>query len=126
MSKNLSALVASVSLCAALAWPAQLAAQEQKEEKNEHHHYKLIDVGTFGGPGSIFSNPDSRVINNRGTAAGWADTSTPDPGCFLDCLVNNAFVWKNGVTTDLGAQQPGRGTHTQGVNNRVLMFAGSE
>ena len=31
-----------------------------------------------------------------------ADTSTPDPLCFLDCYVTHAFQWQNGVTTDRG------------------------
>jgi probable HAF family extracellular repeat protein len=121
MRTHLATIVVSVSLCAAFALSARLAAQEQKEQKNEHHRYKLIDMGTFGGPTSFFSNPDSRVISNRGTAAGWADTSTPDPGCFFDCLVNHAFVWKNGVTTDLGALPGGLSSLALGVNNRGLV-----
>jgi probable HAF family extracellular repeat protein len=118
--------VIAVTLFSTLAMSVQLAAQEQKEQKQEHHHYKLIDVGTFGGPSSIFSNPDSKVVNNRGTAAGWADTSTPDPGCFLDCLVNHAFVWKNGVTTDLGALPGGLSSLALGVNNRGLIVGQSQ
>jgi hypothetical protein len=41
-------------LCAALAVPFVAAAQE---EKNEHHHYKLIDMGTFGGPAACLATP---------------------------------------------------------------------
>lgn len=84
----------AVSLCFVAV--VRTSAQEQKKE---HHHYKLIDMGTFGGPRSLFSVPDSRVLNNRGTATGVADTSVPDPNCFFDCLVDHAFVWKNGVIT---------------------------
>jgi hypothetical protein len=85
MRKNLNSLLAAVGLCATLALPFVSSAQE-KQEQNEHRHYKLIDMGTFGGPGSVFSNPDSRVINNRGMATGVADTPTPDPNCFFDCF----------------------------------------
>jgi hypothetical protein len=46
-----------IALFTAVTMPVSLAAQEQKEEKNEHHHYKLIDVGTLGGPNSLFSGP---------------------------------------------------------------------
>jgi probable HAF family extracellular repeat protein len=127
MRKNLTALIVSLSLCAALAVPVRLAAQEQKEDKNEHHHYKLIDMGTFGGPNSFFSNPDSRAINNRGTATGWADTSIPDPNClFFDCLVNRAFVRKNGVTTDLGTLPGGQSSLAYWVNDRGLIVGQSQ
>lgn len=37
----------------AMAAPAGLAAQEQQHEKDNHHtRYKLIDLGTLGGPHS--------------------------------------------------------------------------
>ena len=89
MKKNLTAFTASLSLCATLAIPSASSAQE---EKKEHHQYKLIDVGTFGGPSSLFSNPDSRVINSRGTATGVADTSIPTIQIvFYDCLVDHTL-----------------------------------
>jgi hypothetical protein len=50
--RNLTALVISLSVCAALASPLRLAVQGDQERKPKHHHYKLIDVGTLGGPGS--------------------------------------------------------------------------
>jgi hypothetical protein len=60
-----------------LAIPVLLAQQEQKEE---HPHHKLIGLGTLGGPQS-FGDPGHGAanINNRGTVAGVADTTTPDP-----------------------------------------------
>ena len=90
----------------------ELAAQEQHH--HWHHHYKLIDIGTFGGPkgwlnhggdNGAFANA---VGNNRGAFTGFADTSEPDPlkdnpgFCFTDCYVNHAFQWQNGVRKDLG------------------------
>lgn len=72
----------------------------------EHHRYKLIDLGTFGGPASYFANGFDGILNNHGTSAGWADTSTPDPYpgfCFnLNCFVSHAFAWQGGMLTDLG------------------------
>jgi probable HAF family extracellular repeat protein len=119
--------VVAVMLFSTLAMSVHLAAQEQREEKNEHHHYKLIDMGTFGGPNSWFSNPDSRAINNRGTATGWADTSIPDPNClFFDCVVNRAFVRKNGVTTDLGTLPGGQSSLAYWINDRGLIVGQSQ
>ena len=70
-SKTWTRIIALV-LFDALPLPLVSSAQEQK---GQHHHYKLIDVGTFGGPRSQFSTPSSAGINNRGTATGVADTS---------------------------------------------------
>jgi hypothetical protein len=69
----------AIALFTGLALPLHLAAQNKQDHTHKHRHYQLIDMGTFGGPSSLFSNPDSRAINNRGTATGMADTSIPDP-----------------------------------------------
>jgi probable HAF family extracellular repeat protein len=82
---------------------------QQGDQGEEAVHYKFIDLGTFGGPASYFSEQGigARVLNNHGDVAGYADTSTPDPsapGCFnLDCFVSHAFRWHNGARIDLGA-----------------------
>jgi len=79
-SKTLMCITA-ITLFAALALPGQLAAQ--------HHHYKLIDLGTFGGPSSYFNSLDltdvfgfgtvfynlAQVRNARGVFVGFADTN---------------------------------------------------
>jgi probable HAF family extracellular repeat protein len=107
-SRTLTCITA-MALFAALAVPLRLVAQEQQQK--EHTRYKLIDIGTFGGPNS--SVPTSflplndttgvQVISNNGTVTGAADTSTPDPLCFLDdCFYPNAFQWQKGVVTNLG------------------------
>jgi probable HAF family extracellular repeat protein len=106
-SKTWTRIIA-LTLFAALAMPVSLAAQDKAKPKHQYHRYQLIDVGTFGGPqsfqylGNVGAN---RVLNNRGTFAGWADTSMIDPLCFFDnpdCNVAHAFVWQNGAKTDLG------------------------
>ncbi len=43
--------IIAVMLLTALATPLRLVAQDQKKT---HHHYKLIDLGTFGGPQGYF------------------------------------------------------------------------
>jgi probable HAF family extracellular repeat protein len=119
-----------VSLFAALAMSIGVTAQDNAspDYKPKHHQYKLIDLGTFGGPDSLFSTP-SLVINNRGTVAGLADTSIPDPydpNCFFDCLVDHAFVWKNGVTTDLGTLPGGSSSWAYWINNGGLIVGVSQ
>jgi probable HAF family extracellular repeat protein len=120
----------AVTLFSTLAMSVHLAAQEQKEGKNEHHHYKLFDVGTFGGPASQYSVPSSAGLNNRGTATGVADTSIPDPNpapnCFFDCFVDHAFVSKDGVTTDLGTLPGGASSFAYSVNNNGISVGQSQ
>src|SRR5215472_13549048 len=86
-----------------LALPVQLAAQQTR--------YRLIDLGTLGGPNS-FPSPAGQnsfgqgvvMLNNAGRVAGWADTTIPDPFSFGNdglCLITHAFQWDNGTLTDL-------------------------
>src|SRR5262249_468322 len=74
--------------------------------------YKLIDLGTFGGPASYFPNGFDGILNNHGTAVGGANTSTPDPFCFpaSSCFADHAFLARNGRVTDLGALEGGSGS----------------
>ena len=68
--------VALMILLATLALPVQLAAQ--------HTRYKVIDIGTLGGPAAYEQGNGpgtSQTLNNAGVVAGTADTSTPDPTC---------------------------------------------
>src|SRR5215470_10588461 len=60
--------------------------------------YRLIDLGTFGGPASYFPNGFDGILNNHGTAVGGANTPTPDPFCFpaLSCFAEHAFIAQNG------------------------------
>lgn len=73
--------------------------------------YRLIDLGTFGGPQAGQAN--GPYINPGGLVAGTADTATPDPyapndnGAFNgDPFVQHAFLWRHGTLTDLGALGP--------------------
>ena len=57
-----------------LAMPLGVQAQQVKK----HHMYKVIDVGTFGGANSTFSNPD-HGLNAYGVLIGGAETPDPNP-----------------------------------------------
>ncbi len=112
----------------ALAFPVVCSAQEsQVQGKPQHHHYKLVDLGTFGGPNSFyFSSPVVQSVNNRGTVAGAADTSLPDPTCFGDCNILHAFSWEKGVLTDLGTLPGGSNSIAFWVNEQGLVMGVSE
>src|ERR1700687_3686589 len=57
-----------LTVVAAVRLPAQ---GQPQSEKKEHIRYKLIDIGTFGGPNSG-NNGESTVMNNQGAVVGFA------------------------------------------------------
>jgi probable HAF family extracellular repeat protein len=104
-----------MTLFAVLALPVPLAAQ--------HTRYKLIDLGTFGGPHSYGSvNGDGfSLLNDPGVVASYADLAVPDPNASFfcydpDCFQAHASKWKHGVITDLGAL-PGNNNSAAGSIN---------
>jgi probable HAF family extracellular repeat protein len=116
MKSRILMLIAVMTCLVALAIPLRLAAQKQKHYTVMHHHYKLIDMGTFGGPVSSINYPFSDgTLNSRGVTVGWSATSastSPTSNPFicggLDAVVpfiTHAFQW-DGAVTDLGALPP--------------------
>jgi hypothetical protein len=104
MRSRIWTCITTIILLSALAIAMGLAAQEQQgppEQKAGHPGYKLIDLGTFGGPTSISSGASGTgngfsagFLSRRGTVVGVADTSVGDPyspNCSLDCFVAHAF-----------------------------------
>ena len=119
--------------------PATLPAQ--------HHHYKVIDIGTFGGPSSYFNDLHlgdnygfgsvfygfAQIQNSKGNFVGFADTSAPDPYsgdpmfCYvLDCFVTHAYQWQGGVMTDLGALPGGASSAAFWINSNGLIAGDSQ
>jgi probable HAF family extracellular repeat protein len=93
-----------------------------------HHHYKLVDMGTFGGPNSTnaWSGIGNTNMNSGGTVVGEADTSAYDPYCLVNCFLNDAFQWQNGVLTDLeGLPGNANGTYASSINSRGWVSGGS-
>jgi probable HAF family extracellular repeat protein len=115
----------SIALFAALALPGELAAQQ-------HHHYKIIDVGTFGGPDAYLSYPlpGEVQINQNGLVVGVADTTSADPyspNCLTgECYLVHAFQWQKGVLTDLGALKETNGSYAFSSNSRGQVVGVSE
>ena len=126
MKSSKSILIIATFFFTIVAAHVQLAAQE-------HTHYKLIDLGAFGGPQSYVNIPDDNyapVLNNQGTVVGWADTSTPDPYpnfCFdEDCFVARAFEWSNGVRIPFRGLAHGLSSLTAWISANGLITGTSE
>ncbi|MGA9393447.1 MAG: hypothetical protein WBV69_23660, partial [Candidatus Sulfotelmatobacter sp.] len=132
--------IIALVLFAPLAIPAQLAAQDNQSHK--HHHYKLVDIGTFPGLSiynrQVTSNGSAvtefqQILNNQGTLVGGADTPLVNPyGCFNPfnqsnlCYVQHAFVWQNGKLTDLGTLPEGSASFAYFLSDNGLIAGGSE
>jgi probable HAF family extracellular repeat protein len=120
-----------LALTCALLTAAHTSAQEPTAK---HHQYKLIDLGTFGGPQSgVNGEPTLNFINSAGVLVGGADTSTltPAPGCYnpvnnLDCFVSHAFVWRGNGLDDLGTLPGGYFSFAEAINQRGQIAGVSE
>ena len=107
---------------------APAAAQDSTFHHAKHRRYKLVDIGTFGGPqGNV--NPEGNggpYINHRGVVVGQTQNTTPlSPTantflCFPGPNVNHAFKHVHGKTIDLGALEPSfqNCSDALGINNR--------
>jgi probable HAF family extracellular repeat protein len=124
----------AITLLVAATLAGRTSAQEQK-----FHHYKLFDLGTFGGPHNHINadgflsaySGDAQDVNNAGTVVGWADTSTPDPYgpdfCFDgECYVAHAFQWQKGFLHDLGTLPGGPSSATSWISANGLIAGASQ
>jgi len=122
MSSKTGTRIIALAQFAALVIPVQLAAQNAEANHHEYHHYKLVNVGTFGGPNSsnAWAGIGNRTMNSGGTVIGEADTPASDLYCLVgDCYLNDAFLWQNGVMTDLqGLPGNVNGTYAASINSR--------
>lgn len=121
-----------VYLFAVLAMPVWTAAQDNPSQnpKPKHHQYKLIDLGTFGGPNSVVPTWAAVGVNSQGTVMVQGDTTIPDPhapNCFWpDCLVNHVGIWRDGVLTDLGVLPGVNSGQPLWINERGVVVGVSE
>jgi probable HAF family extracellular repeat protein len=120
----------SLALTALILWFAGTTVSSAQQtllgNKVKHQRYKLVDLGTLGGPVSYESvdGEGNQILNNAGVIAFSADTSIPDPNapdfCFNPhpdgCFVTHATKWKDGTLTDLGAL-PGLNSSAAGAIN---------
>jgi probable HAF family extracellular repeat protein len=115
-------------LAATVRIPPSLGAQEVVPHSPR---YRLVDVGTFGGPNSVY-NVTTRIATDDGRVVGAANTADPDlnasPYCFDQetCFVQHAWEWRKGVVTDLGVLQDGYSSYTNAINVRGLIAGQSQ
>jgi len=107
MKSGFATYLLPISLMAALAVPAGIAAQDDGPRPQ---HYQVIDLGTLGGPHSYGSvnGQGFALLNNSGIVASYSDLGSiqlnADLGCYVpDCFEAHATEWKDGAATDLGA-----------------------
>ena len=126
------ACLSTIILCPALLLPGRLNAEEHGHQ-SRHPRYKLVDLGTLGGPISYGSaNGDGgRLLNNAGVVSSYADTTEPDPFapdfCFdADCLLAHAYRWRNGVMHDLGSLADGYNSLAAAINDHGWSLGASQ
>lgn len=91
-------------------WTRSVAA-EASTSPSQSPRYRLIDLGTLGGPNSA-ETVEFPFINNTGMVVGFADTAIPNPNN-PEGFVFHAFRWREGPIRDLGTL-PG------GVNSQAI------
>jgi probable HAF family extracellular repeat protein len=124
--------ISAFIFCSMVGISGGLVAQEQTAQAKpvQHHHYAVIDMGTFGGPASFFvlalnAHP---WINSRGTAVGGSTNATPTSaqsnpfvcggGAGILQNLNHAFRYQAGAVNDLGALAPsGENCSVANANN---------
>jgi probable HAF family extracellular repeat protein len=85
--------------------------------------YRLIDLGTFGGPNSA-ETVEFPYVSNRGTVVGFADTAVRSDG--EEGFIFHAFRWRRGVLTDLGTLASGRNSFATVVNDHDVVVGLAE
>ena len=121
-----------------LAIPVAVTAQDgvTQNQNTKHHHYKLVELGTLGGPQSVIFEQATRPLNNEGIVVNCADTSNLDPNnpqnpyfvypdSQVDPYIQHISRWRDGVKTDLGALPGGTSSCMQWINERGMVVGGS-
>ena len=130
-------IIINAAQAAANATADLASTSEPNSEKThaKHHMYKLIDLGTFGGPNSFISccagiEPN---LNKRVVVVGGANTSIPNPhgvspNPLLCCaiFVNPAFQWQDGDLIELAALPGGFNRFAVSINDSGAVIGTAE
>ncbi len=104
------------------------AGQQAPDPPKAHARYKLVDLGTFGGPLSLIPFTQ-RDLTKSGTVVGIAETDIPDPfapNCSPSCVVQHGFVWRDGVMTKLLGFFPNLESGAQAINEAGMVVGESQ
>jgi probable HAF family extracellular repeat protein len=122
----------ALTLIALTAIIMQLSAQNGGRDANRQPRYKLVDLGTLGGPQSWTYGESTRSLSKNGIVGGLADTavlnSNPNQNpytIFGDAYLHHGFRWKDGVKTDLGALPGSNSSSVFWIDDRGLAVGGS-
>jgi len=67
-------------MIAALTAFSAAQGQQDQPKKTSHHRYKLIDLGTLGGPSDVLqTEPITQMLNEAGIVVFASETNAPDP-----------------------------------------------
>ena len=107
MKIPLAAWAVIAGVVGGFAVPAGMAGQESKKNP-QHHRYRVVDLGTLGGPtstvnvGNGIQFPASSILNHAGIVAAVGDTTIPNlfEGC-PDCFVYRALSSNGGRPRNL-------------------------
>ncbi len=131
---NLSVVFLLVSLSVYGQDMSQSSIREQNtgNQGTKHRQYKLIDLGTLGGPSSIIFGLTG-PLNNAGEVTSCADTAALDPyfpndNPYFggDPHVQDAFLWRHGSMHDLGSLPGGTGSCGQWISDSGIVVGASE
>ncbi len=121
--------VASLTLLILIVW-GPLSAQQSRP--THHHHYKLVDLGTFGGPDG-FLGGFTVPVNLRGVVTGCSDSAVLDPNFAIenpifagDGYIQIAYRWSDGIRSKLRTLDGGTNACTAWINDYGTMAGVSE
>jgi probable HAF family extracellular repeat protein len=99
--------------------------------QTKHRQYRLIDVGSFGGPTFPQTVPIIQMMNNMGMVTGGSETTIPDPfapNCFAgpDCVTLQAFLWNGQRLTHLPELRGGVNSFGAEINQLGVVAGASQ
>src|ERR1700751_3162281 len=110
----------AVALILASTSPPWITAQD-RDHRNQPR-YRLVDVGTLGGPNSFVAPFNNNLNKDRPLLTNCADTAQlnpdfPDDNPFLNSRhIQHGYRWSSGRLTDLGSLRRGTSSCGQGIN----------